>query len=507
MMNAIKRHLIFAVWIACCLVLIVLEVGWFLQLRRNLGPELAAAEMKTRQRTEWMREVSLTVPEEPGLPAEQPNLMLTVADGEISPPKPLDGFIAIAGTVETLRRLATAQEVSIAPGEFFGFATYAHQGPKESDLSAVHQQTGLTRLLGEKLLAARPGSLVAVRRERPSPDGRPGPDEVAADFFQLDSRLDLRLPGLIDGRAIRFEFTGPTTVLRTFLQSLAESPEPLLVRCVEVESLPPSAKLRAKGAKIGVVVELAKSGLVGGSGRNKYAEPIAAAAWETPPGDSAGGDPGYGLFDPPDYPGRVPVPSLGGAPLPPLAGSPVGPGLELLAVKREPYRLQLVGYYGAPGDYTVAFVSPGSPETWRVREGHRFGSLGLVLNSFSLLKCATKNQDGPPGYEMTACARLWDERTQEPVLLLGSEPLLTDSPLAIFRFGPAPARAREFRPGESFQDGAAACRIESIQLDPAEVVITRQEPGAGPSQRQVLHPADSHKKRALPDLAAADLSP
>jgi hypothetical protein len=169
-------------------------------------------------------------------------------------------------------------------------------------------------------------------------------------------------------------------------------------------------------------------------------------------------------------------------------GSLAAQRVELLAVKREPYRLQLVGYYGVAGDYTATFVSPGSPATLLAREGHRFESLGLVLKKFSVKKLATENSGGRSGFEPGAWALLWDDRNQTQVTLVSGVPLMTDALLALLRLGPSSGQLRELRTGDAFQEGAALCRIEHIQMDPAEVVIVRELPGQKSSEKQILKP-------------------
>jgi len=486
-MQAIRRHPLFTVWIVVCVTLIAAGLIWGLRMRKSMRLELAGVERKIRQRTQWMQEVQRVEPGTIAASLEQPTAVVTASAGEMMPRKSLDGFIEIAGAVEQLRRCAANQEVSLSADESFGFASYAHQGPPENELPVVHQQIVLTRLLVEKLFAAHPGKLLAVRREPPSVKARETPGGVATDFFALDGRLDLRVAGVIDGSAVRLEFTGQTPVLRSFLQSLAAAPEPLVVRSVEVEPLPAGVKPGVIDSKMSVVVLRAKP--IGESLPRKAHEgdgsPV-AGGWEKASVLSPGGEQGYELFDLPSRNYRESE----------TAGKLVQPGVpaqtlpvELLAVKREPYRLQLVGYYGAPGDYTGAFVSAGSRDTFLAREGHRFESLGLLLKNISVKKIETKNRSAESGFEVCASALLWDERQQEHVTLTGSERRLTDTPLAVMRFGPPPAPTREFRVGDAFQDETTGCRVQRIQLDPAEVVIVRDLPGQSAPEQFILKPS------------------
>ncbi len=472
-MHAIRRHPFFTAWAACCLVLIAVGVGWGLRLHKNLRHELAGVEKKTRQRAQWVQEVQPVDPVQESSLTDQPTATITpsVDEQAMIPRKPLDGFIAIAGAVEKMRLLAAGEHVTILPDESFGFSTYAHEGPPENSLAAVHQQLGLIQLLVGKLLAAHPDRLLAVRRERLHASGAEGSGESAADFFPMDRRLDLRVPGLIEGRAVRLEFTGQTPALRRFLQSLATAAEPLVVRSVEVEPSLEGGKHQGSGSKMSVVVLQAKA--TGGFTKRAEENRLPAVAMGT--------DDHYALFDSPLS--RAQLTTV----LPQVASGEnlATQRVELLAVKQEPYRLQLVGYYGVADDYTATFVSPGSPVTLFAREGHRFESLGLVLKKFSVKKLATESS----GFELTACALLWDERAQAQITLVSGVPLLTETSVALLRLGPSAGQLRELRTGDTFQEGAALCRIEHIQMNPAEVVIVRVLPGQALPEKQILKPA------------------
>ena len=458
-MNAIKRHPLFTVWIVLCVVLVAGGLGWLHHLRKNSQHELASLAKKQQQAAQWREEIR-AIPDIAKLPADQHDGNMAASHPEPVPRKPLDAFIAISAAQEEMRRSATSKAVAIAPDEAFGFATYKHEGPPEKDLGAVHEQLALTKLMVGKLFAAHPEKLLAIRRE-PLRAGEAGGRETPDDFFTPDSRQN----GMIEGRAVQLEFTGQTPVLRAFLNSLANAPEPLVVRGVEVEPAREGTKQPGHHSKFSVIVQLARLG----EGHVLAGE--ATSGWTVP---NWRGD----LFNPPDVE----------RPSPQIVGIANGVGCELLAVKREPYRLQLAGYFGAPGDYTATFVSPGSPAALQARVGHRFESLGLTLKSFALKRREAERNSGVPDFELTACAEIWDERRQEAVILVGHELLLTDTPLAILRFGPSSTRPGEFRVGDAFRDGRGDCRIEDIRLDPAEVVILREQSGHMTPERIVLKP-------------------
>ncbi len=187
------------------------------------------------------------------LGVESPGIFETPA-----PTKPVDAYFELAAYVEKNRALAAAARTVLADHERFGFASHATQGPPEEMLPFVARQAAALGPLLECLFASAPRELLAVQRERPLAAGqwaarraggapRPPKDSgvsgTAADFFSIDPALSLLAPGQTDTMAFRLEFTGHTSSLRGFLNSVAASPVPLFVRSVEVEPLaaPPSA--------------------------------------------------------------------------------------------------------------------------------------------------------------------------------------------------------------------------------------------------------------------------
>lgn len=182
-------------------------------------------------------------------------------------------------------------------------------------------------------------------------------------------------------------------------------------------------------------------------------------------------------------------------------------GLELLEVKREPYRLQLAGYFGAPGDYLGAFVSRLVPETLLGRAGRRFAQLELALLSLEIRKFNLAPDEPVPVYEMAAVAVVHDEQAKADVTLDSRAPTYTETPLAVLRLGVG-VEAREYHEGDILREAAATYRIERIQLEPPEVVVARERPGLPHPELRILRPPAAEGvvnrdsvRRAAPDLA------
>ena len=212
------------------------------------------------------------------------------------------------------------------------------------------------------------------------------------------------------------------------------------------------------------------------------------AVWARPEAQSHGSGWLYEVFTPPVIYYNTLARSF--AVTPPLnpadGGAPFG--LELLDVKLEPYRLQLVGYFGEPGDYLAAFVSANQAETLLARSGRRFEQLGLSLRSFDVKKVEVPHDDARPVYDVAALAVLFDEQSGTEVVLDSRTRKLTDTPLAVLRWGTGGSSTRTLREGDTFTDGTGSYRIERIQLDPPEVVVARQTPGLPLPESRVLRP-------------------
>lgn len=227
-------------------------------------------------------------------------------------------------------------------------------------------------------------------------------------------------------------------------------------------------------------------------------------AWARPPAQSAGEGWLYEVFTPPEIYYHAPARTFAVTPpyYAPEATETVF-GLELLAVKRVPYRLQLAGYFGKPGDYLAAFVSSEVPQTLLARTGRRFEQLGLTLKSFVVSKIAVESGAPGPVYDIAALAVLHDDETDGEVMLDSREMNLTDTPVAVFQAPDGKGRPRELHEGDTFGDADAIYRIERIQLDPPEVVVARSTPGLPVPETMILHPAEAgadHVARRPPRL-------
>lgn len=223
-----------------------------------------------------------------------------------------------------------------------------------------------------------------------------------------------------------------------------------------------------------------------------FARPRKHSVWERPSAQSQGEGWIYEVFTPPVIYYHPAARSFAVTPPHYVVGSDDAPfGWELLAVQRAPYRLQLAGYFGRPGDYLAAFVSADLSHTLLARPGQRFEKLDLSLRRFDVRKVSVPT-DGVAGmvYDVVAFATLHDARTGSEVVLDSRSPLLTDTLLAVFQIPGGKGRPQELFEGDSLRDEAANYRIERIHLDPPEVVMTRTVPGVPLPEMRIMRPVE-----------------
>lgn len=218
-------------------------------------------------------------------------------------------------------------------------------------------------------------------------------------------------------------------------------------------------------------------------------------AWGKPAVQSQGGGWVYEIFTPPVIYFHASARAFSVTPPSVFQDGALAFGLELLDVRRELYRLQLMGYLGSTQDYLGTFVSPQISETLLARPGRRFEELGLTLKDFAVRKVNVAAPGELPVYDIAAFAVVHDERTGEEVTLDNRERRFTDTPLAILRLG-AQAKPREVREGDEFAENDATYRIERIQLYPPEVVVAKQVPGLPFPELRVLKPAGAVAKKS-----------
>ena len=121
------------------------------------------------------------------------------------------------------------------PQDFaFGFQEYIDEAKPLSDpksSAVLDQQRQILSYLMDKLIEAKPTSLVSVEREVLEQVQI----QQGGKSFQIDKAISSRVPGAIDTLAFRLSFTGYTDSLRSFLNNLAKFDLPIVVRSIDIQ--------------------------------------------------------------------------------------------------------------------------------------------------------------------------------------------------------------------------------------------------------------------------------
>lgn len=148
-------------------------------------------------------------------------------------------------------------------------------------------------------------------------------------------------------------------------------------------------------------------------------------------------------------------------------------GLELVAVKREPFRLQLVGYVGNAGNYLGTFENRLTTGVFLAGAGRQVPELDLMITDFAVEWRPVPMADGTTSNQWVATAVVRDEHTGRNTTLTVGEPGYTDELRAVLAVTEDDDESiREVRAGEEIRSLDHTYKIERLQLDPPRVELT-----------------------------------
>lgn len=209
--------------------------------------------------------------------------------------------------------------------------------------------------------------------------------------------------------------------------------------------------------------------------------------WEAPAPLARGRDWIYDVFTPPEifYNARTRQFAVS-APLPATDDAPESPfGLELVSVRPEPFRLQLIGYVGGARDARGIFENRRSGEVFLASTGYRVADLALTLKRFTVRSEPVAIPESMSFMQPVATAVVHDTRTGRDITLSQRERRFTGNVFALVAIAGESA-PREVLPGDTFKSGTATYRVEKITLEPAAIDVTKTAPDlAAPVQRTV----------------------
>jgi hypothetical protein len=221
------------------------------------------------------------------------------------------------------------------------------------------------------------------------------------------------------------------------------------------------------------------------------APPVKVETWAPPPAQTRGRDWIYDTFTPPEifYNSRskqftVKPPSGLGDEEPTEAF-----GVELVSVRPEPFRLQLIGFAGEDAGGKGIFQNLLSGEVFLAAAGRRVPNLALSIKKLDVARQAVLLPESTTTRQRVATAIIHDERANRDVTLTHRDRVFTGMLFAMV----APTgetSTREVREGDSFKIGEASYRIDKIQTTPPTVEITKESPQLTQPDHRTLTPRE-----------------
>ncbi len=214
---------------------------------------------------------------------------------------------------------------------------------------------------------------------------------------------------------------------------------------------------------------------------------VKSTAWSAPAPLARGRDWLYDVFTPPEifYSARTRQFSVSPASVVSndLPDEPFG--LDLLGVRPEPFRLQLIGFVGAEADARGIFENRVSGEVFLASAGHRVADLALSIRRFSVRAEEVAIPESMGFKQRVGTAVVTDARTGRDVILTQRERRMTGNVFAFVALDGESA-PREVRPGDTFKHGVATYRIELIDAELSTIDVTKSSPDLDEPWRRTI---------------------
>lgn len=217
---------------------------------------------------------------------------------------------------------------------------------------------------------------------------------------------------------------------------------------------------------------------------------VSTRSWPQPPSQTRGVDWIYDVFTPPEiyydeatkqFSVTPPVAKI----VEPVKEIPFG--IVLVGIKQDAYRLQLVGYVGAEGDYRGTFQNTITGDTIIGRAGKVIPGLDLTIKSFEVKRNKIISKESMPVYDTEATAVVVDTKTGEEVRLTNKARLIKGNPFAILKVDGATDTVTH-REGEKFTVGDATYTVVSVTSEPPSAVVTKETAQTAAPETKTLTP-------------------
>lgn len=227
----------------------------------------------------------------------------------------------------------------------------------------------------------------------------------------------------------------------------------------------------------------------------KEAAVAKAEVWSNPSAQSRGRDWIYDAFTPPEIFYNTRSKQFTVKPPSSLAeGEPEEAfGVELVSVRPEVFRLQLIGYAGSEGGWRGTFENFLSGEVFLASSGQRVPKLGLIIQSLEVRPQKISVGEGGSSLQRVAVAVVRDERTGVETTLNHRERRYTGT-VSAFIVAAGDRAPREVRAGDTFKVGEANFRVERVEANPPAIEITKESATLAQPDRRTLLPRDPDDK-------------
>lgn len=160
-------------------------------------------------------------------------------------------------------------------------------------------------------------------------------------------------------------------------------------------------------------------------------------------------------------------------------------GLELVAVKRALFPLQLFGYVGGEGHFVGSFENVRTGEVWLAGAGRELPGMNLVIAEFSVQRRAA----GTVSDAAVATAVVRDGSTGRVTTLTTGERTFTDELVAVVALDEdGEETLHELRQGEALEVNGETFTVEQLQRDPPGARLTARAASTTLSRRLELRP-------------------
>ena len=221
------------------------------------------------------------------------------------------------------------------------------------------------------------------------------------------------------------------------------------------------------------------------------AGPVAEAdSWESPQPRTDEPAWTYDLFTPPTI-YRQPETGEWLASLPAMSRSSVREHrheeLELLEVRRPPFRLQLVGFEGESGNLFGLFEDLLTTEHFLAAAGDAIPALGLKIERFRVIHEQGRSADetiAPAGLVAEALVR--DEAEGETIVLTDRERTYWGDPIAVIGTQGSAGERFSLRRDEGIERGGTRYRLRDVRLVPPAVDLIVESPAGEEAETWTL---------------------